>query len=304
MSSNQSFKITADLHRNIIDSIENTVVSFAEKEWCPMLETITADLGQAIRRFDQPIYPDLSTFMVSHQSWVEMLPPDPTSGIDARTALLSTMGLQMTIGEPHLIGPDGLTRDGNRPLLYKETGWFLNQLRIASGTRKNLTGILLPLSREVLGSLTWATLIQYLQFVKDHSNFTTPIMNPDRYPEGATTEEKAQIRMSAHTQYIYDRAVQTGGYWEGIGEDAQWVEPTPLHEMFNEEREEGLEGLILPGQDAEQGPEERTKFTKDEKKDAIRKVMDILDEKIADLLLEAKDYQKYAEVLGEVIKGL
>ena len=298
MNTNQHFKMTADLHRTIVDSIKNTVESFVAKDWCDTLETITADLGQAIRRFDEPVYPDLSTFMMSPvTAWGEMLPHDPTSAIK-QWPFARSRRIQMTIGEPRPIGPDGILRiDGNRPMLDKETGWFLNQMRIASGTREHLSGILLPLSREVLGSLTWATLIQYLQFVKDHSNFTSPLMN-FHYPEGATTEEKAQVRMSAHAQYVYDRVT--------IDRDS----PIPLHEMFNEEREEGLEGLVLPGQDSqEQEPDEeqeqeQSKFTKDEKKDAIRKVMDILDEKISDLLLEAEDYKKYAAVLGEVFKEL
>jgi len=270
MNTNQHFEMTAVLHRDIVDSIKNTVESFVEKQWCPMLETITADLGQAIRRFNEPVFPALSTFMVSSvTAWGEMLPHDPTSAIE-QWPFARSRRIQMTIDEPHIFHPlrplQRVQRGGvaaiarqpreNRPLMDKETGWFLNQLRIATGTRENLTGILLPLSREVLGSLTWATLIQYLQFVKDHSNFTSPIIS-FRYPEGATTEEKAQVRMSSHAQYVYDR-VTIGHNLVSLGRR----DPTPFHDMFNEEREEGLEGLELSTEVASEEP----KFTKDEKR--------------------------------------
>jgi hypothetical protein len=154
-------------------------------------------------------------------------------------------------------------------------------------------------------TISWRTMIEYLQFIREHSNWTTPI--------GLSYIERID---KSHDWLMEGNLTGVPGSattWRG-GMLARFPDRL-LHEMFNVEQGEEL-GEAFYIEQEEQDRVERVAFIQgldesdararevEKKKGQVREILDLLEKQAEKSELSEGKYNEYAGLLMEVFQGM
>lgn len=197
----------------------------------------------------------------------------------------------------------------------RQCAWFLERLRTLCCLGATESGIpSLPYLQVALymtseafdqSEMTWYTLVTFLKFVLEKSDWTTPLLPPGRGAVGGPEEcqEIQAIRLSSYRRRIAwsRREILEGSGVVTVSPDGQSAarvlnpghspgrNEVAIHELFNQEQTETLdfEGVWAASDETEPV----------KKKRQVREILSILEEKANGGGIREGDYKEYADLL-------
>jgi hypothetical protein len=202
----------------------------------------------------------------------------------------------------------------------RECAWFLERLRTLGFSDRDDSGIPTTWSRITLtgakeafiqGEMTWFTLVHYLKFILEESNWTTPLRPP--HLPALTFEGKLKE--------CYENILEGSGIVVEHGDGIALVEgrggrgglgSVPIHTRYNQEQSEILTLELDPGTppiptapvpSAPSAPSARPDNVS-EKRAKLTEILSILEEKAEASEIGEGSYKDYADLLMEFSGGL
>ena len=219
----------------------------------------------------------------------------------------------------------------------RQCAWFIERLRILGFTSNRLGflsdesiesdflvgGNALRGTREAFeqSEMTWATLVEFLQFVHDKSDWTTPLMSPHDSdecpfddPESIYNIRDAQLRCyKGRINWCYRQILEGSGVIDTTGFHAPSLVPhsptsAAIHELFNQEQGEpfDFEALLQLNTDqpTEAAIETPVEDIQSKKKRQLAEILSILEEKAEKSEIGEGNYKEYSELLMSFHKTL
>jgi len=175
--------------------------------------------------------------------------------------------------------------------------------------------------------MTWATLVEFLQFVIEKSDWTTPLMPPydsDECPfddpESISNIRDAQQRSYGNRiNWCYRQILEESGVIDTTGFHApslvpnSWDPIAAIHELFNQEQGETLDfeaflqhaqNLINTNPPTEAVVETPVEDIQAKKKRQLAEILSILEEKAEKSEIGEGNYKEYSELLMSFHKTL
>jgi len=315
----------------ILQSVRDTAIRFADSEgggkgWLDILSEIICHLPVSSKTLMSQ-FEDGERFM-SDEGDVTFQGPnlwEDSSDEEPVTPIRGTWGIQLAIGQRGLRGKDGMGEledvyqwfispdsEPRHAFCSRECAWFIERLRILGfpqhGGRDGRDDLWLyepdfhvggnPLSgtREAFerSEITWYTLVKFLQFIHDKSNWTTPPFL-DRGPRG---RRKNQIK------WCYHKILEESGTIDLISsslEPDSWDPIAAIHVIFNQEQGDIIEvetpdqllvNLHLPVISVERAEDPEVK-----KKRQLVEILSILEDNAKGDKISEGDYKDYADLL-------
>ena len=151
--------------------------------------------------------------------------------------------------------------------------------------------------------MTWRTLLKFLMFVLEKSDWTTPLMSDARIGWVHFSAHRRTINW-CHYTILEGSGVPRGSGWDGdnlsLGSLSESdITDMAIHRRFNEEQTETLdfETIAEPEPDPEPDPEVTIETTLEKKKRQLTEILSILEGSAAlDEIMEG-DYKDYADLL-------
>ena len=207
----------------------------------------------------------------------------------------------------------------------RQCAWFIERLRILGFTSNRLGflsdesiesdflvgGNALRGTREAFeqSEMTWATLVEFLQFVHEKSDWTTPLMPPHDSdecpfddPESIYNIRDAQLRCyKERINWCYQQTLEGSGVIDTTGfhppslAPNSWDPNVAIHELFNQEQSETLAFAVVetPAEDIQR-----------KKKRQLAEILSILEEKAEKSEIGEGNYKEYSELLMSFHKTL
>ena len=279
----------------IIQSVRDTAIRFSEseggqKEW----RAILTEIIQGLPTSNTPL---MSQFIDGQRFLRDGGDATMQSGDQTR------LGIREIDDEGNIteIYQWCLTVEGH-VLLSRECAWFIEVLRVIgfSQSRGTLRG-----TREAFeqSGITWRTLVRFLRFVHEKSDWTTPLM-PQRVAHNDVFLDrlirvqcyKDRIRW-CHRQILLDSGTIDGdNLYTGTLIPNSWDPHAAIHELFNQEQNETLE---FEGQEPplRQSVELVVEDSRTKNKRQLTEILSIIEGKAGLGEIREGDYKDYADLL-------
>jgi hypothetical protein len=328
----------------IIQSVRDTAIRFAGsedggKEWRAILTEIIRHLPHIDQSTETlksqlvaPRFVRLPSGRVYHDSRARRFAGDKG---DAPALHDRYPGLREgnELGNGHdvyewFIGHDIETRHSFRS---RQCAWFIERLRILGYTAIRVEeeddsrtvepvflvgGNALRGTREAFeqSEMTWSTLVEFLMFVHEKSDWTTPLMPLNDSEESIFNIREAQLRSYENRiNWCYRQILEESGVIDHTGFHApslvpnSWDPIAAIHELFNQERSETLEfeqDMVDEVAGAEETVEMPAEDIRTKKKRQLAEILSILEEKAEESAIGEGDYMEYSELLMSFHKTL
>ena len=280
----------------IIQSVRDTAIRFAEseggqKEW----RAILTEIIQGLPTSNTPL---MSQFIDGQRVLRDGGDATMQSGDQTRLGIreIDDEGNITEIYQWHL------TVEGH-VLLSRECAWFIESLRVIgfSHSRGTLRG-----TREAFeqNGITWGTLVRFLRFVHEKSDWTTPLM-PRQVTHNGVPLERHLIRTQCykdrirwcHRQILMESGtIDRDELYTGTLIQDSWDPHAAIHELFNQEQNETLE---FEGQHPI--PRQSVGFvvedSRTQNKRQLTEILSIIEEKAGQGEIREGDYKDYADLL-------
>lgn len=163
--------------------------------------------------------------------------------------------------------------------------------------------------------LTWATLVEFLQFVHEKSDWTAPLMPPNDSGGRISNIREAQLSSyKGRINWCYRQILEGGGTIDTTGFHApslvpnSWDPNAAIHELFNQEQGETLdfEASLQLDMDppTEAFVETPVEDIQAKKKRQLAEILSILEEKAEKSEIGEGNYKEYSELLMSFHKTL
>ena len=149
--------------------------------------------------------------------------------------------------------------------------------------------------------MTWRTLLKFLMFVLEKSDWTTPLMSDARIGWVHLSAHRRTINWCHHT-ILEGSGVPRGSGWDGdnlsLGSLSESdITDMAIHRRFNEEQTETLDFETIAEPEPDPEPEVTIETTLEKKKRQLTEILSILEGSAAlDEIMEG-DYKDYADLL-------
>jgi hypothetical protein len=294
--------VNSIMEAQILRSVRDTARRFENssgggKEWRATLTEIIDHLPggqyQLSLDLDRKLSDDLmgtSSFILDDGGDIDILGHHPQSSrfgllcVDADDRSRRSGIYQWTIGPP--------TNTGNQHVIHsRQCAWFIERLRqLDYYVQDSLEEDAMYDLRLSVASISWRTLIKFLQFTLEQSNWTTELRPPHLPP--LTFEEKLE------------RCFERISGQDRLGQNAYSVS---LHMLFNQEQLEtalGEETDLHTLSRAELVAEQEQEATLKKEKEQLVEILGILGEKAEKSELGEGAYKGYADLLMKFHKIL
>jgi len=308
----------------ILQSVRDTAIRFAGskeggKEWRAILTEISSHLPQWSTTLKSQLGESRGRRFAGDRGDADRLFLSPRPGLKERDE-------RGNIREVYewFVERDAGSAAVRRVIRSRQCAWFIERLRILgfTSTRPGFLPRPTPDGRDFLvggnelhgtreafeqSEMTWLTLVEFLQFVQEKSDWTTPLMPSHDSDECPFDDPEAIFRAAQLSSYknrinwCYRQILGESGVIDTMGFHApslvpnSWDPNAAIHELFNEERNETLDFAVA---------ETPVEDVQTKKKRQLAEILSILEEKAEKSEIGEGNYKEYSELLMSFHKTL
>ena len=299
----------------ILQSVRDTAIRFAGseeggKEWRAILTEISSHLPRWSTTLKNQLDESRGRRFAGDRGDTTGAPQGLMRGAGARRPGLRERGEDGNFRNVYewFIERDPETRYGFRS---RQCAWFIERLRILGFTsiRVERDGSnALRGTREAFeqSEMTWATLVDFLQFVHGKSDWTTPLMPLNDSDGSISNIREAQLSSYKNRiNWCYRQILEGSGVIDNTGfhppslAPNSWDPTTAIHVLFNQEQTDTLdfEGQINTNSPTDSVVETPVENLQTKKKTQLVEILGILEEKASRSEIGEGDYKGYADLL-------